>query len=338
MRKYKVIYYINMVVLIFFLNSFLVADGQYALSSYNDYLPFSKKRVYKELVKDNTVDKTLTDNNLLWYPMAIYCPQQQGEYPLILLTHGWNDTQKTHQALARFLASYGFVTVVFTSANQRHPENWIAAFDTVLKILHKEAENPDRKFYKKINFSNMGIIGHSMGGTAALHYGNLHPEFIKTVIALHPFNGASKIIDTISGGNKFLGDSLPNMQSAVLIITGTKDVVAYPEKTYLFYKNLPKDIPACFLSFKDYKHNHPIEKKSLNVFTADLSGRYEPEKYQQYRRVICYWELLFLKQQEENRMYFTEFGKGFKEIKPLLEGKTGDASYVPAFEEQNISK
>ena len=63
-------------------------QGPYDLKAYNDEKRIGFNHVYKELVQDNLIDKSLSDDTNLKGQITVYIPKKEGKYPLILITHG----------------------------------------------------------------------------------------------------------------------------------------------------------------------------------------------------------------------------------------------------------
>lgn len=293
-------------------------------------------KMHKRTVRDNQFDEQLTDRVHLRYPASVYYPAHQGTYPLIMLSHGWNSTQDYQRALARFLAAQGFVTVVFTSRAQRRPPDFLSTFDSVYALMQRVNEQEGSPLYRKVDFTRVRVLGHSMGGTAALHYANRYPERIRTVVALHPFNGGADMVNMVGGKNEQLGTDLRSVRAAVLILTGTKDMLAYPERSYEFFQSLPQDVPACFLSLKGMGHGAGTDKY-FEVWGFTYNKTLSVESFALYRRLISAWFRLFLREEEEYRALFNEHGRPFRNLKPHLSQETGRAHSYPFFCEQNIS-
>ena len=176
----------------------------------------------------------LTDAVILDSPLTVFYPVLEGTYPLVIISHGWQVSKKPNASLARYLASQGYVAAILSAKEKSYPEEFIAAFESAYTLLKTANENTESRLFKRLDMQKTAVIGHSMGGTAALHFSKSSPD-ISAVIALNPYNGASFLIERVGGKNEVLGTDLTTLQIPVLIVTGSKDNVAYPEKTFEFY-------------------------------------------------------------------------------------------------------
>jgi predicted dienelactone hydrolase len=136
------------------------------------------------------------------YEKSIVAPTNNG-YPIILFSHGWNgfNAQNTSQALE--LASHGYVVVgvqhaygavvtVFEDGTIAHnnpsalpsgaPETeyelaahllsnqWAGDLGYSLDFLQEQNEDTNSPFNQKLDFSRIGVYGHSTGGGAAIQF------------------------------------------------------------------------------------------------------------------------------------------------------------------------
>lgn len=305
------------------------------MSSVNDEMkPIN--RFFDKPIYCNVVDKNLKDKNLS-QPLSIYFPRTEKaneKFPLVIFVHGWGGDKSTMSAMARSTAESGFVTVAVSVKKRWKPENWLPALDSVFSIIEKYAASSSSPVYEKIDFSKIALVGHSMGGTGVLHYANQNKK-ITSVIALHPYNGGKGIVSLIGGENDVLGDKLTEQNFFRLILTGTDDQIALPEKTYEFFENFSFDklkekylLPrAMFLTFNDHKHNYPIE-----VFGNNIAGKYNKEAFVVYLLVVRKYLLATLKDDVESARLFDSKTPEFKTLEAMLV-EIKDKN-VPAFAEK----
>lgn len=247
-------------------------------------------RIYHNELNHAFSAPELTDEGILDTPLTVFYPVLEGTYPLVIISHGWQVSKKPNASLARYLASQGYVAAILSAKEKRYPEEFIAAFESAYTLLKTANENTESRLYKRMDMQKIAIIGHSMGGTAALHFSQSTPD-ISAVIALNPYNGASSLIERVGGKNEVLGTDLTAMHIPVLIFTGDKDTIAYPEKSFAFYRQCNTAAPAAFLAVKNGVHSSGIDSKG-NM----LSGWFDIELYMRYRLLILGWLDLFLKQ------------------------------------------
>ncbi|MEL3908495.1 MAG: hypothetical protein P1P64_05715 [Treponemataceae bacterium] len=307
------------ILLVIALNIFI-----YPILSINDEMKIAN-RFFNKPISNNLVDKKLKDKNLA-QPLSIYYPltnkETKRKFPLVIFVHGWGADKSTVSAMARYTAEVGFVTVAVSIKKRWKPENWLPALDSIFSLLEKYAINPTSPIYEKIDFSKIALVGHSMGGTGVLHYANKNKK-ITTVIALHPYNGGQGIVSLIGGENNVLGDKLSEQKSFCLILTGTDDMIALPEKTYKFFENLSfeksKEKPllprGMFLIFEGSKHNYPVETLGNNT-----AGKYNEEAFVAYLLVVRKYLLATLKDDAKSALLFNTQTEEFKTLEALLMG------------------
>ena len=204
------------------------------------------KRFYKNPVEKNFLKPSL-QSEVLRDRLSIYFPETEGNYPVVFFVHGWGCNKRNIASMARFVASNGFITVAISVKERRYPENWLPALQSAIQLVKDECTQSESPLYNKADFSRMGLVGHSMGGAAVLHYANRHRE-IDAVIALHPYNGGKGIVSWVGGENNTLTDKLYNQTASTLILSGTDDIVALPEKTYMFFEGLTCASPDTYSS------------------------------------------------------------------------------------------
>lgn len=305
----------------------------YEIAAINDS-PKAINIFYTKAVKNNTVDKTLIDDKLSQV-ISIYYPSEKNteSYPIVVVVHGWGSNKANVSSMARYLAHSGFVCAAISVKEKKHPEDWLAALDSPFRLIEKYAAKKDSPLYKKIDFKKRVLIGHSMGGTAVLHYANRHPE-ITSVIALHPYNGGKGIISLVGGENKVLGDKLKNQKSYTLIISGNKDSVALPDKSYEFFKNMDFsdelekiEVPrGSFLILKNCKHNYPIETIA-NLF----ENKKNEYAYYTYQILLSYYLLATVKNKKQFAKLFQIKSQEFQNLKEIL----SNYGKIPAYDFKN---
>lgn len=125
----------------------------------------------------------------IWYPSGLEGLNKK--YPVIVVNNGtgWKASRSKH--IYEHYASWGFLVI-----GNEETYSW-NAFGAEMAVRHLERLNDnetldDRKniFYQKIDFDNVGIIGHSQGGVGVFNAitNTEHKDIYKTAIALSPTN------------------------------------------------------------------------------------------------------------------------------------------------------
>ena len=117
-----------------------------------------------------------------YYPEEI--KESNKKYPVILYSTGTGVKGSTCYPLFKHWASYGFVV----GANE-DKNTWAGtSSNTTLSYLMDLNNNKDSIFYQKIDLDNIGVTGHSQGGTSVFNVltNVSHSNMIKTGVALSP--------------------------------------------------------------------------------------------------------------------------------------------------------
>ena len=125
----------------------------------------------------------------IWYPAEL--KNSDKKYPVIVVCNGtgWKASKSKH--IYERYASWGFIVI---GNEESHSWN---GFGAEMTIRHLERLNDNQKtddkenvFYQKIDFDNVGIIGHSQGGVGVINAvtDTEHKAVYKAVVALSPTN------------------------------------------------------------------------------------------------------------------------------------------------------
>lgn len=148
-----------------------MANGSYGVSKHEDGVlqEFKKYTVYYPTELES-VDRT---------------------WPVIILCNGSGTPMSRYPAVAKHFASWGFI-VVGTEENY----SW-NAFGAEMSMRYLERwnenetiENTRSIFYHKVDFENVGVVGHSQGGIGVFNAitETRHKDVYKTAVSLSPTN------------------------------------------------------------------------------------------------------------------------------------------------------
>ena len=123
------------------------------------------------------------------YPTEL--TSQNKKYPVIIVCNGTGWKASLSKYIYDYYASWGFVVVCNEEAY-----SW-NAFGAEMAIRHLEKlndnqtiNNEENIFYQKIDFDNIGIIGHSQGGVGVINAitNTDHKDIYKAAVCLSPTN------------------------------------------------------------------------------------------------------------------------------------------------------
>ena len=135
------------------------------------------------LTVDNSRQTSLGFNDSYELKAEMYLPLEQNQRaPLIVIDHGFGAKAADYQELAKHLASYGYIVALPEHSSRINNEQQ-AVLSTevavnfssvefyrrpkdITQLLNELEKHPD--FSQQINWSEIGIMGHSLGGTTAL--------------------------------------------------------------------------------------------------------------------------------------------------------------------------
>lgn len=191
--------------------------GKYQVLTITDtYMDTSRVESYTDTEENRKL------NVQFWYPDAV-----DGPYPLIVFSHGGLGVKSSNESLYNELASHGYIVCAIDHTYQcfyttdeggvttyidrdymqelfgenpqldiqqsyAYYQKWMKIrtddIDYVIDSIMKEVENNNLdRVYKLVDSEKIGVMGHSLGGSAALGIGRIRAD-VAAVIALEaPF-------------------------------------------------------------------------------------------------------------------------------------------------------
>lgn len=120
------------------------------------------------------------------YEVIIYYPfNGSGKpYPAVIFAHGFCSCSSWHTWIGNYLASMGYVTLVFTVPNRLSTDiqDWVDGIEEGIRYL-EQLNNESDLLGGLVNMSRLGVMGHSMGAMAALIAASKNLN-IKAVVSL----------------------------------------------------------------------------------------------------------------------------------------------------------
>lgn len=129
-------------------------------------------------------------------PITLYIPKKIHNIPLVIINHGYNenktDANKSYSFIAKELASQGCMVASIQHelpTDELLPKTgdiqstrkvfWERGSDNIYAVIEHM-----KKRYRRLNFDETIIIGHSMGGDMAATFTKKHPEMVYKLITL----------------------------------------------------------------------------------------------------------------------------------------------------------
>ena len=183
----------------------------------------------------------------IFYPLTL---SFAGPSPAVVFVPGYTATQDAYDWWGPALASLGIVVMIIDTNTPRdtfqpRKDAHIAA----VNFLRGENDNADSPIGGKIDMDKIGIMGHSLGGGAALAAAVELGDSIKAVVPLMPY--------CCELGQSFEGD-YSDQSVPTLIFTSSVDTVAPPEgHARALYDSIADSTPKAYVEFNTGTHNLP---------------------------------------------------------------------------------
>ena len=120
------------------------------------------------------------------YDATIYYPLQDStrSFPVIIFAHGYLACAEWHTWIGTYLASKGYVTLLFTVPNRTSLDvyQWVDGISYGIQYMD-QLNNESNQFRGMVDMNRVGVMGHSMGAMAAIIAASTNLR-IKAVVAL----------------------------------------------------------------------------------------------------------------------------------------------------------
>ncbi len=187
----------------------------------------------------------------IYYPTDI---AQNGPLPVVIFVNGTGVKGSKYPALQKHLASWGFITI---ATEEEYAWNGFSAEMCVryLSMLNEyKEEGKENIFYKKIDLENIGITGHSQGGTGV----------INAITEQRHANTYRAAVILSGGGNKKVSQEVlmwdfdeTNIHIPTMIMASTGDAdigLVTLEDMQSLFRNIPDDVIKVMTRRKDIDH------------------------------------------------------------------------------------
>jgi len=188
-------------------------------------------------------------------------PKNGEKLPLISFAHGMGGSVSSYTPSLNFVASFGFVIVAVHSC----PFELCLEFhhDQLQAIVAAKADPSLHPALASVDFSRVGIYGHSLGAMATVGNAGMQgvdpaKYNIKAAVAEHP------CWNPLSDGGK-------GLEVPILFTAGSKDTTCADECSKRMYQRATKPQSKIFWNIEGATHNGPINTLEPPVVAAFLS-------------------------------------------------------------------
>ncbi|MBT8342061.1 MAG: hypothetical protein HKP58_19830 [Desulfatitalea sp.] len=233
---HKLMFVVIIVVSCLFVSNAFAEDDEIACP---DDLDAGGIRCYKVL--DTVCGGSERKGALIYYPSDI-ASLPDGSVGATTVTSGKTGRLPSVQWVGEAIATAGMVACLVDAVENTTIPGYETAHETGLAILQAEENDPDSPLYGKLG--DFGLIGYSLGGSAALKVGSDQGDQVKAVIALAPYDNVdySPEVDAI------------DLTAATMILTGAKDGTSTPDITSVIFDGIPENVPRLYALVKRKRH------------------------------------------------------------------------------------
>ena len=147
----------------------------------------------------------------VYYPSVLENDTQT--YPMVLIVNQTGGKATKYEPLLKHLASWGFIVVGTQDKGTGTGETTIQTLNYMLSLN----DDPNSRFFQKIDTENIGVTGHSQGGAATFRAITMYPEsrLFKTAVPISPV--CERVAQQVTG---YPYDSA-NVHCPIFLLAGT---------------------------------------------------------------------------------------------------------------------
>ena len=209
-----------------------------------------QEQVYEVRIYDAQPAVAEFSKATIFYPLTL---SFNPPYGAVVLVPGYRGTQENYDWWGPALASVGLaVMIIDTNTPEDAFEARKQAHIAAVEFLHAENAKADSPIKGRIDTNKIAIMGHSLGGGAALAAAAELGDRIKAVIPLLPY--------CCELGTSFTGN-YGNLTVPTLIFASAEDTIAAPaEHARALYDSIAAGTPRIYAEFA--KGDHMIASNS----------------------------------------------------------------------------
>jgi len=216
---------------------------------------------------------------------------------VVVLVPGFRGAGENYEWWGPMLASFGYAVIIIdtnqpTDTLDARKQALIAA----VEFMRSENNNADSPVAGRLDMNKVALMGHSMGGGAALHAADELGDALKAVIPLSPY--------CCEPGQSFTGD-FSSLGVPTLIFASAEDDIAPPaQHARLLYDSIADSTTKAYVEFATGDHmiatNSGPDLTTLGRYTMAWL-KYNLDGQSQYE------DALFGEQEEEYASKFSSY-------------------------------
>jgi len=180
---------------------------------------------------------------------TIYHPDGPGPFAVVAIATGWLEAPL--DGWGQFLASHGFITMAFEVNNNISdpPTARATALVGALDMLLAEGDRAGSPLAGRVNAARQAVLGHSLGGGAALHAAKSDGHRLRASVALTPCASPS------CSDPPDVAPTFPQVTIPTLIIAAQNDGNADTDLYgWPYYQTLTNARPRMYAEFAGANH------------------------------------------------------------------------------------
>lgn len=194
------------------------------------------------------------------------------EQNLLVFSHGYGGINTASAVLMETLASHGFIVIApeHTGNSQGSNDdtfdqaaaNRVPDVSFLIDTMINRSRDRGDMFYKRIDETSIGVVGHSFGGMTAVGmaagWAGAEPDpRVTAIVPISAVFDAELQSDERTGPNAgFTADQLGRITVPVMLMGGTEDVDVFPENNDIAFNQIGNSSSIYKVSISGANHTH----------------------------------------------------------------------------------
>lgn len=189
-------------------------------------------------------------------------PLASGKFPLCLISHGAGGSHLLYRSIATHLAREGWIVVCPEAPRDNRHDRSLAHTDESVtnRCIHLvqtlDTVLAHERYGRAIDAARIGLVGHSLGGCAALALAGAQPwsrQRTPIPVRTDPRFKAAVLMAPATGYYRGPG-ALDKVTTTLLVLSGEKDDITPAEQIRQDLRGLPSSAPAEFVVIEGAGH------------------------------------------------------------------------------------